>query len=197
MAAPAVALFFVRVRIAIEAERALDGPASARVSVTLGPVPIVRTSTPRRGARSAAKARRRRALLRAVVRRSRAAWPRVRPLLRWFLGRVGWGGLLEALAKARSDIRVLGLEGRVEYALEDPALEGELYAHLSAWLLIVDPEGRFALIPRWTFENRWAGRVRAVVDLRAIRVLARLAGLIAWQVWRGPAPRAAEAPARG
>jgi hypothetical protein len=125
----------------------------------------------------------------------KAAAPRALRGARWLLARTGWRGIAEALMARRGDFRVQRLEGRIEFALEDPAAEGRLYGQVMAWLAWLDAGRRFELVPRWTFENTWHGRFTAVLDVWALR----LALLFVWRVaviaWRAPARASAEAAA--
>lgn len=125
----------------------------------------------------------------------KAAAPRALRGARWLLARTGWRGITDALLARRGDLRVQRLEGRIEYALEDPAAEGQLYGQVMAWLAWLDAAHRFELIPRWTFENTWRGRFTAELDVWALR----LALLFAWRVmltaWRAPPRARAEAAA--
>jgi hypothetical protein len=126
----------------------------------------------------------------------KAAAPRALRGARWILARTGWRGIANALMARRGDIRVQRLEGRIEYALEDPAAEGRLYGQVMPWLAWLDAGHHFELVPCWTFENTWHGRVTAVLDVWALR----LALLFVWRVaviaWRAPALASAEATAR-
>ena len=121
--------------------------------------------------------------------------PRARRAAGWLLARAGWRGIADALLPRRRDIRVQRLEGRIAYALEDPATEGRLYGQVMAWLVWLDAAEDVELLPRWTFENTWSGRLTAALDIWALR----LAWLFAWRLavtaWRAPARTGAQSAA--